>query len=227
MEQFLQPPYLIFSLVGGFVLALAALEIMLFFFGASLSKLFHHDIDVDHVHDVAFNADPDLHLDIDHNVNLLNFGEVPLVVILLSFCMFFTLSGFSIHHFTEDYFKLSNLVSVPVSLFSSSLLTYATTSFWKKIFPNTESYSINIDELLGQTGVVVLGKGSFTEKVQISVVDKFGATHYIMARSSLEGQSFKQGEHVTLIQKFKDGSFGAIPQIAQHTFDTMEKELRA
>lgn len=216
MDLLLQPPLSIFTIVGGIVLVFCLIEIILFCFGASLSKLVHHDIAIEADHSV----------DIDSHSDIFHFGEVPLLVILLSLGTFFTLSGFTIHHITSLFdISVSNLIAIPASIFSASFLTYWTTTIWKKILPSEETYSISLDELLGQEGQVVIGTGDFNQKVQIAIKNKFGETHYMMVKCAIEGLSFQSGDTVTLIEKYEDGSFGAIPKLAGLAQDEQEQEI--
>lgn len=223
MDMLMSPPLSVFTIIGGIVLGICLIEIVMFLFGASLSKVFHHDVDIDH--DIDYHIDHDF--DISHDSDIFHLGDVPFIVVLLSLGSFFTISGLSIHQLANLFnIPMSNLIAIPASIFISSFCTYWTTTFWKNLFPNEESYAIGLDELLGQEGKVVIGKGDFNNKVQIAVNDKYNQTHYIMVKSALEDISFQQDDKVILIEKYPDGSYGAIKEIA---FDKeiKEKEINA
>lgn len=213
MDMLMSPPLNVFTIIGGIVLGICLIEIVLFLFGGSLSKFFQHDVDVDLDHDIDYHMSHDF--DISHDSDIFHLGDVPFIVVLLSLGSFFTMSGFSIHQIANIFnIPMSNLIAIPASIFVSSFLTYWTTAFWKNLFPNEESYVIGLDELLGQEGKVVIGKGDFNNKVQIAVNDKYNQTHYIMVKSALENISFQQDDKVILIEKYADGSYGAIKEIA-------------
>lgn len=208
MLSLFSPPLDIFSIVAGVVLGLSVIEILLFALGASLSKVFAHDIsaDIDVHHDVHID------FDMNHDINLFHVGQVPFLVILLSLGSSFSLSGFGIHALAEYVdISLSNLLVIPGSIFLSSVFTYGLTSLWTKLFPNDETYVIHSDELLGQTGKVIIGNGNYETSVEVAVKDKHGSTHYVMTKSAIPELSFKQDDTVILVEKYESGEFGAIP----------------
>ena len=215
MNSLFEAPLSIFTIVGGTVLGICMIEIILFLLGASLSRLFDH----------GFDTHIDHNFDIDHDINLLNFGQVPLFVILLCLGTFFSLTGIGIHTLADSFGEhLSNLAVVPASVFSTTFLTYWVTRAWSKFFPNEESYAIGLDELLGHTGDVHLGRATGLQSVEVAVKDRFGSTHYIMTRCAIEGLTIKEGDAVVLVDKLEDGTFLGIPALTDTEQHLLEKE---
>lgn len=217
----LGPPYSIFTITGGVILVFCLIEIFLFLFGATISKIFHSDVSIDK--DFELDIDADIETDISGNisvpgVSVFHMGEVPFVVVLLCFGTFFTISGLSAHFVADKIgIPLSNLIAIPGSIFASSALSFFATRFFSKIIPNNESYAVKLDDLLGEKGKVVIGKGDYNNFVQIVVHDKNGSPHYIMTKSAIEGQELNQGEEVVLIEKYKNGSFGSILKLKENS----------
>lgn len=206
---FFEQPYTIFTIVGLVILALSLLEIFVFFFGFSFSKVFDINTDIDA--DVEIDSNVDLDFTPISNISLFHLGEVPFSFVLMLVGLVFSFSGISIHYFLNNIgFSISNLAVVPFSIFISCVLGFYLTRLFAKILPNNESYALSLTELLGSDGVVVIGEGNYNRFVQIKVVDKYGYDHYLMSKAAIEGQDFRKGDKIVLIENYADGTFGSI-----------------
>lgn len=217
--MFLQEPYLIFTISALFLIALAILEAISFFTtGASMDKLIDgHESGVDGISkDIDFLQFSKDGLDIGiDGVNLFNIGKVPFVVILASLATWFSICGYSMHFIAErNSIALSNFLSVPISFAIASIGTYFTTNIIAKIVKNHESSAVNIDDLMGEIGVVVINEGSSEKPVQIKVIDKFNKEHYLMARVAVDGVVVKQNDEVILINQQNDYFVKVLPKLS-------------
>ena len=212
-----KPPYDIFTIVTLVTLCLSILEIATFLFGMSLSKLFHfdHDVDFDSIESFSL-ADSSLDaldaLDSISFVSLLNLGNAPFLLILLSLTGFFSFFGFGSHLLAKNLeLILPNLVVVPISVGLSLFFTYKVTQWWKRVFPNIESYAVSGRSLVGNVGVVNLGTASHDNAVEVAVYDQHNSKHYVMAKVAIKNISIKQYEKVMLVHKKEDGSYLVLP----------------
>lgn len=210
------PPYDIFTIFTLFTLGLSLLEIITFIFGFSLSKLFHHGHDVDFDSHGIFDH-PEVSLDSLDSVSfvsLFNLGHVPFLLILLSLTNFFSFFGFGSHLLAKSFdFPLSNLIAVPLSVGLSSFCTYKVSKWWKKFFPNIESYAVSGRSLVGKVGQVNLGVASHNNAVEIAVYDEHNSKHYVMAKVAVKNMTIAQNEKVVLVHKKEDGSYLILPFI--------------
>jgi Protein of unknown function (DUF1449) len=220
MDLFLTPPFNIYTIAAGFVLGLSLLEILMFVLGLSMSKLFHHDADLDHDHHWG---DHDVDLE---SVNIFNFGKVPFFLILVCLAGFFGFSGIGIHLLLKSFgVSLSNLFVLPLSILSSSILTYVATSAWAKVFPNEETYAISEKEYIGSTGVVQLGTGDNQNAVEIATYDKHGNKHFIMAHVALPKIKIFEGQKVKIVAREKNKHFLVLPVVEKLQTQPFERDI--
>jgi hypothetical protein len=217
-DVLLRPPYDIFTIVVLFTLGLSILEIITFIFGFSLSKIFHHAHDVHlHTHADAHVSLHDASLDAVDSisfVNLFNLGYVPFLLIILSLSGFFSFFGFGTHLVAKEFaLSLSNLFVVPLSVGLSSFCTYKVSKWWRKAFPNIESYAVSGKSLVGKVGMINLGTASYTNAVEIAVYDEHNSKHYTMAKVAIKNIEIKQNEKVILVHQKSDGSYLVLPFI--------------
>lgn len=228
-QIFFQPPYDIFAITALFALGVSLLEIVMFMFGFSFSKMIgaDHDFDVDLDHD--FDLDLDLSIDgleADGSVNLFNLGDVPFLVILLSFTTFFSFLGLGGHWVVSNMgLEISNLVAVPAATSISALLTYSVTKWWKKVFPNSESYAVSERSLIGRVGEINLGTATKKNAVEVAIYDEHNSKHYVMAKVATNNVELKQGQKVILVHKEKSGNYLMLPYFLSVVEEKIENNL--
>ena len=225
MDLLLTPPFDIYTIAAGFVLALSLVEIIMFVMGVSMSKLFHHDADIDIDHDHHHHwSELEHQIDLE-SVNLFNFGKVPFFLILVCLAGFFGFSGIGIHMLLQSFgVNLSNLFVLPMSVLSSSVLTYGATSLWAKLFPNEETYAVSEKEYIGSTGIVQLGTGDNKNAVEIAIYDKYGTKHFIMAHVALPDVTISEGQKVRIVAREKSKHFLVLP-VVEILQESTEKEI--
>lgn len=216
LEFLFNPPYDIFTIVALFTLGISILEIASVIFGLSLSKLFSHghdihvDLDAKHISDLS-EASLDS-IDSINFVNLFNLGQVPFLLILLSLTGFFSFFGFGTHLIASKLsFIVPNLLVVPVSMGLSSFFTYKVSKWWKRVFPNIESYAVSGRSLVGRIGTVNLGTATYENGVEVAVYDEHNSKHYVMARVAIKNVAIKQNEKVVIVHNHTDGSYLILP----------------
>ena len=221
-----ESPYDIYTIATGFVLALSFVEIMLFVFGSSLSKIFSNELIVEK--DLIFDKSIDFNLEhnfeID-NLNLFNIGKVPFFLILVSLAGIFGFTGIG-SHILAKYLNISinNLFIFPFSVLTSIIGTYVITNIWSKLIPNYESYVIKQKELIGQVGNVVIGSGDISNLVEVSIIDKYNKNHFFMCRVLLENIKVNKDDRVRIINyNLKNKEFEILPLMMLEKIDENEK----
>lgn len=140
----------------------------------------------------------------------LNAGGVPLLVLLMIWLAMFAIMGFAIQAIAAAV-----LAPLPVALASLGAVALAvpasrTLSRWTaRIIPREETSAVTQQELIGLTGIVVLGPLDQGKPGQVRVKDLHGNLHVLRARAA--------GDHViakgasVLIVDGANGLFQAIP----------------
>lgn len=168
MEYLLEWQYLIFVLPFlAAVLMLAMMTTGVFEFGGADADVdadldMDHDIDVDADHDVSH---PDHDLDIDHDADffmkilgVLGVGKVPLSIVLMTFCLVWSFTGFWSNRLLENVFQLPMIyawISIALAFFASVSLTRFVANSIAKIMPKTETYATEATDLVGKRGTVL------------------------------------------------------------------------
>lgn len=204
-------PFTIYTISLLFLLGLCVLEILFFFVGMSLGKLAHFDVDLD--------LDYDFNVDLDHaqDLNFLNLGKVPFLVILLSFAGLFTFFGMGTHILSNNIFGtyISNFIVAPASIGLSAFFTSSITGLWRKYFPSEETYAVNDKNFIGFKGKVVGNRMDDENPCQVSFVDKFGTKHYMMAKPAIVGDVMYEGDDVFLVKKEASGLYYVLSCMGQ------------
>lgn len=228
--EFFNSTYQIFTTAILFIFALSVLELLLFFFGATISSFFE-DLDID--------VDADLDVDVDMGIDALdggfdilessaasgvavspttffNIGKIPFFIILICFGVSFGLSGIGLHKIAEMMgFTLSNFIAVPLSVGVSSIATWLSTSLISKILPGEETYAIAQSSFAGREATVEAGVGSYDLGVMVSFVDEFQVTHRVLGSVALPGVEVNAGDKVVLLGKNKKmGGFYILPSFS-------------
>lgn len=232
LEFLFNPPYDIFTIVALFTLGISILEIASVIFGLSLSKLFSHghdihvDLDAKHISDLS-EASLDS-IDSISFINLFNLGQVPFLLILLSLTGFFSFFGFGTHLIASKLAIIApNLLVVPLSMGLSSFFTYKVSKWWKRLFPNIESYAVSGRTLVGRVGTVNLGTATYDNGVEVAVSDEYNSKHYIMARVAIRNVAIKQNEKVMIVHNHTNGSYLILPFIQKsEAQDVVTKEAQ-
>lgn len=166
------------------------------------------------------NLLPDIDIDLDTNVpdgvltsfmGWMNFGRVPLLVIAVCFLAIFGLFGLIGQYlvFSSFGFLTPLLVSLPLVFLISLPITKSFTNFVHKVMPKDESSALSLEDFIGKSAIITLGKATFNSPAEAKVTDKYGQSHYFMVEPEEENVVFEQGESV-LLSKINSHGFYAI-----------------
>ncbi|MEK6637106.1 MAG: YqiJ family protein [Pseudomonadota bacterium] len=145
----------------------------------------------------------DLDIDSDGWLNWLGIGEVPLLILVVTFLASFGLLGLIGQQIwlglTGDL--ASALIAAPVSAALSLPLTRLLGRGLARIIPHDETTAINRASLIGLSGVIEIGKARIGSPARAKVTDHFGQAHYIMVEPDSIDQHFEQGDLVLIVRK--------------------------
>lgn len=194
VQAFLDIPYLFpYVLALGIMFGIAVIEVVTAIVGVGVFSF------VD-----TLLPDLDLDLDVDLPVHLsavsfLHVGRVPLSILLVCFLTIFGLVGVCLHKWL--FHGLTNLVVLPITLVISTLLLNRVGAFLSKIIPSTETYVVSDNDLLGSVATIILGETTIDRPTSAAVKDKHGERHKIMVIPFNDGDVFKKGQKVLLVDK--------------------------
>lgn len=154
---------------------------------------------------------PDLDINIDGELpstNLSQFlawlriGQVPSIVILVIFLLFFGLSGIILQSLSQSI--LTMVMPAALAIFPALFIALPLTHFLNKILVNSlfkdETAAISSADFIGQIVTITLGTARKNHPAEARFQDQFGTTHYLMVEPDDE-RHFHQGERVMLTQK--------------------------
>lgn len=212
IDQLGTAPFLPFSIAGGVLLALVALELLTALIGKPASAL------VDHVFGHGI-APLDGHAGVDHAdaqgshglddlpahargtpvgaIDWLNVGRVPALVLLMLLLAAFAVSGFFIQGLTSGViaplpWPLAAVAAGVVAVFVTRRLSRMIGS----VMPRDETYVVDTGTLVGLTGIVTLGPARVGVVAKARFRDRHGNTHFPRVEPFDPVDVFAQGEAV-------------------------------
>lgn len=139
----------------------------------------------------------------------INFGKVPVLIILICFLTAFGIVGYSLQYFVymASTALLPQLFIVPVAVLLALPFVRLFTNGLQKIMPKDESSALSEESFVGATAVIILGKAVKNSPAEAKVIDKYGQTHYFMVQPEAENETFEQGEQVLLLKPSSNGFY--------------------
>lgn len=204
-ELFIHPSNIMFSISLCLMFLFGIFEVAITLIGGSSQGFLDQFIpdDLGHQAEIGVNAEYSL---IGKTLDWLYLGKVPLFVWLIIFLTVYGLTGFILqglfHEFTQT--MLSGWIIAPVCLFLCMPLVRISAKVITKILPQDETTAIHSDDLIGLTGIIILGEARANYPAQAKVKDIHGLTHYVLVEPDHDA-IFKEGQTVVLTQKTKIG----------------------
>jgi len=139
----------------------------------------------------------------------INKGNVPVIMILLTFLAYFGIIGIFIQEnlFKLAHFRLDNMFIIPLVIILTLPFIRWTTSFLSRIIPKDETTAVSQRTFIGGLAVITLGKSTYNVPAEAKYRDSFGQDHYIMVQSTSEDISFSEGETVLLLKQLENTVF--------------------
>jgi hypothetical protein len=192
-EFLLAPTNVPFAVALGVVALLGIVEVAGIFLGSS--SLADTDTDADAgVEGVGFA--PRL-------LNFLHFGALPSTVLLLLFCLGFSLSGYAIQYGlwqATGRMAPAFLVAVGAFFLAIPLVRVGGVGLRKTLF-REDTAALSSDALIGRMGVITLGETRVGMPSQAKLKDEFGTTHYVQVEPLHAGGVYAAGAEVILVSR--------------------------
>ncbi|EPF80005.1 YqiJ family protein [Acinetobacter rudis] len=201
-QLFIEPANLVFSISLCLMLFLGITEAILLLVGSSsqglLEQFLPDQITGQHVElQTVENNSAFVSL-----LEWLYLGKVPLLIWFVIFLTVYALFGFigqSLIYTVSGHY-LSIWIAAPASLLLCMPLVRFSALIIAKILPQDQSTAIYSDELIGRTGIIILGEAKPNSPAQAKVKDQFGLTHYVLVEPETD-TIYVQGQHVVLTQR--------------------------
>lgn len=191
-----------FSLAFVLVCAIGLLQLLSLLLGLGLSELI----------DTAL---PDLDIDnpgfFANGFNWLCLGRLPFLIWLLLWLLLFAVVGWTFQWLLMNLLGgLLPPLPVAIAALAVSLpLQRRLSLLLVKLLPTTETNAVFQRELIGLVGEVVIGEASRERAAEVSVTDKQGHKHYVMAKP-YDDLVLSQGQQVLLFD-LEDGIYLVSP----------------
>lgn len=190
-EFLLAPPNVPFAIALGVVALMGVVEVLGTFLGTSGLADSDSDVDAD-----AEGFAPKL-------LNFLHFGALPTTVIILLFCLGFSLSGYAIQFGANQLtgrLAPALAVSVPALLLALPLVRLGGAGLRKTLF-REDTAAVSSDALLGRVATITLGETRRGTPSQAKLKDEFGTTHYVQVEPLHENGVYAAGSEVILVTR--------------------------
>lgn len=187
------------------MLMIAVLEGVMTLIGVGLSDFLDNllpdfDIDVD-------IPDSGLSGGLTNLLGWLRFGEVPALILLVSFLVTFGISGLLVQMFVQAY--LGSVLSTWVLAIPVLILALPQVRFFgnlmRKYAIGDETEAVGRDSFVGRMAVITLGEAMPGSPAEARFRDEFGTTHYVMVEPYDEGEVFSEGQQVVLVEEHGAG----------------------
>ena len=190
-----------FTVALGIMATLAALEVITLLLGFALSGIVDHmmpDVDLD----ADLDGLPD-HPTISAIAHWLHIGDAPALALLVVFLTAYGLSGWGVQSLSAEYRGamlspwLASLPAAIVGFLGMRTVGCLLTRFGIR----DETSAVSADSLVGSSAIITLGTARKGEPSQAKLRDKHGLTHYVLVEPLNGGDTFENGDLVTLIQR--------------------------
>ncbi|MCP8351823.1 YqiJ family protein [Gammaproteobacteria bacterium Comchoano-2] len=143
----------------------------------------------------------------DFLANLLFFGKVPFLIVLLITTTLYGLSGLLIQYFylLEFTTLLAGWQASIPAIMIAMMLSHILLKYIHQFVAISENHSISHEELVGMSGTLVIGHATHALSAQAKVKDRHGKTHYVMVRTEDDMLQLDAGDHLIITahqQKF-------------------------
>jgi hypothetical protein len=171
---------LLFSYALLVIVALATVEIIGLFIGASVIGFGDSDFDFD----VDMDTNGMDFFSVDGWLSWLGFGRIPVLAVLALIAFFFGLVGLTINQVVFSWVGqiLPLLISAPVAIALSLPLVSASSRVIAKYLPRDETNSITVDKLTGQVGIITNGTATNEQVAFARVYDAHGVQHNVRVK---------------------------------------------
>ncbi len=192
LEHLLAPEVRPFSIAAMMILLVGGIETISLLIGTSLSAMIGNVIDFDgHAEHGVITT-----------ISWFNVGGVPLLIFILLALGFFSICGFLIQDVARLVSApLPTYVAAPLALAVAAPLIRESSRVVAKIVPRDESYAVELADLVGRVGEVVIGPLDQGLPGRVRVKDIHGNIHFVAASAAPSSLALPQGAAVLLVDR--------------------------
>ncbi|KQP33148.1 hypothetical protein ASF27_16580 [Methylobacterium sp. Leaf102] len=206
----LTDPHLVpFTVVGGIMAGLVAVEAVALVIGHSVSGLVDQWFEIEGGHGLGAESH---HLGSPTTwLSWINIGRVPFLILLIVALAAFTVFGFAIQAVSDAVLAPLPAALAAVAALGLTVPTLrASTRTIARLIPRDETYAVDEDHFVGRIAEVTLGPLDQGAPGQVRVRDGHGNSHSLRARAAPDRPAIPQGTHVLLVEH-AGGVFVAVP----------------
>ena len=152
-------------------------------------------------------------LDIDGGVlDWLGIGRLPLLVVLVAFLAAFGGLGLAGQQLAQALTGtlLSPWIAVPAALVAAVPVTALLGRVLARIIPRDETTAFELDDLVGRTGTLTVGRATAGSPARVRVVDPHGQSHHVLVDPNDPADSFEEGDTILLVRREGAGFRGIL-----------------
>jgi len=133
----------------------------------------------------------------------INFGRVPMLVLLIAFLTSFGLAGYFMQGMVNSLFARllpGWLIAIPAFVICLPVVRFLT-SLLGKFITRDETQAISTSQFIGNVATVTVGEARKGFPAEARFKDEFGTTHYIMVEPDDDHAVFQKGEQVLITEQ--------------------------
>ncbi|WP_444918720.1 YqiJ family protein [Microbulbifer sp. JMSA003] len=194
----LQDQNLIFTGALILMFMIALLEGVMTLIGVGISDLLDNllpDFDVD-VPDTGLSGG------MTKLLGWLRFGEVPALILLVTFLVSFGVTGLVAQMLIESlvgYLLPGGLLAVAVFFLALPQVRFVG-NIMRRFAVGDESEAVERNSFIGRVAIITIGKAEIGSPAEARFSDEYGTTHYVMVEPD-ESETFNQGDKVLLVEE--------------------------
>lgn len=188
MELFLDPQSTPFAVAAIILVGLTALEMCCLLIGFSLSEFIGKALPEDHGSGLS------------GLLSWLNYGGVPILVLLMLFLGMFAINGFVLQAMARTiWMPLPALVAAAPAFLVAIPEVRSLTRIVARLVPRDETYAVDLAEFIGRTGEVTVGPLDQGLPGRLRTKDRHGNWHSFRAKAALNEPPMAIGAQVLIV----------------------------
>ncbi|WP_444892499.1 YqiJ family protein [Microbulbifer sp. JMSA004] len=132
----------------------------------------------------------------------LRFGEVPALILLVTFLVSFGVTGLVAQMLIESlvgYLLPGGLLAVAVFFLALPQVRFVG-NIMRRFAVGDESEAVERNSFIGRVAIITIGKAEIGSPAEARFSDEYGTTHYVMVEPD-ESEIFNQGDKVLLVEE--------------------------
>jgi hypothetical protein len=201
LEHLLAPDVRPFAIAAVMIVFVGGVEVISMLIGFSISESIGSAFNFDG-HFNGHNLDSPGDHGLLNAISWINAGGVPLLIFILLLLGMFSIAGFLVQDIARALGgPLPTIVAAPVALVVALPFVRASSRLVARIIPRDESYAVDLGDLVGRVGEVVIGPLDQGLPGRVRVKDIHGNLHFVAASAAPSSPPLPQGASVLLVDR--------------------------